>query len=93
MVMGHFLRTLETEVDGYHLNLTRLSPSAAASGVVVAADSALVVAEAFAIAEVFYDIISKRELILGRLSTYTLRLLFCMAFRAMSFEPIFIPFC
>ena len=66
MVMGHFLRTLETEVDGYRLGLTHLSPSAAAFGVVVvAADSALVVAEAFAIAEVFYAIISKWELIFG----------------------------
>jgi hypothetical protein len=77
MVMGHFLRILEIEVGDCRLSLTRLSASAAASGaaaavvvVVVAAAAAAAaepVAEAFAFAEAYYNIISKLELTLDRL--------------------------
>ncbi len=68
MAMGHFLQIQETEVDDCRLNLTHLSPSAAASGVVVAAVAAVpVVAEAFAFAEAFYKIINILKLPLRRL--------------------------
>src|ERR1700685_1603810 len=68
MVTGHFLRILEIEVGGCRLSLTRLSASAAASDavVVVVAHADAVVAEAVAVAEAYYNIISKLQLTLGR---------------------------
>jgi hypothetical protein len=46
MVMVRFLQNLETEVGGYHPNLTRLSASGSAFGVVVAAVVVVVAAAA-----------------------------------------------
>jgi hypothetical protein len=62
MVMGHFLQILEIEVGGCHLSLTRLFASAAASGAVVVAPAAPVVAEASVNAGAYYIIISELEL-------------------------------
>jgi hypothetical protein len=44
MVTGHFLRIPEIEVDSCHLNPTRLSASAAVSGVVVVVAAAVAAA-------------------------------------------------
>jgi hypothetical protein len=59
MVKVRFLRNLEIEVGGYRPNLTRLSASGFAFGVVVAAALEVVAAASFASAEAYCNIFSQ----------------------------------